>query len=444
MNATLSARVPPHDIEAEQAVLGALLTEPGLLTVLGELLPSPEAFYVRFHQRIYAAILALGEAGKPIDPVTVSEALTRSGDLEASFGKSYVFELAERSVSAAYAEEYAKKVAEKWGLRRLIKAAGEIVVMAHQAKLPASAILDLAGQKVSEVWALARKHQGAARPMRELVSTALQEVLERKLHQDDEDDLPTGFKDLDALLGGLAPGSLVLLAARPAMGKTAFALNIALHLALKKGKGVGIYSMEMPARQLVLRTIASEAKVDLQRVRLGLLNEEEFKRLVDAAGRVYEAPIFIDDTPHLTLSELRAKARRLKAARDVALIVIDYLQLIQVPDEENRQQEIATISRGLKALARELEVPVLALSQLSRAVEARADKRPVLSDLRESGSLEQDADVVLFLYRDEYYNPRSEKVGVAEVIVGKNRNGPTGTVNLQFQAALARFRNLAV
>ncbi|MER3557901.1 MAG: replicative DNA helicase, partial [Thermus sp.] len=304
-------------------------------------------------------------------------------------------------------------------------------------------ILDQAGRKVLEV-ALA-KTTPEGRPLRELVHETFEHIEDLFQNKGETSGVRTGFKELDQLIGGLLPGSLNILAARPAMGKTAFALTIAQHAALKDRIPVAIYSLEMPAGQLVLRMLCSEARIDMNRVRQGALTDRDFSRLVDVAGRLSEAPIFIDDSPDLTLMELRARARRLKAREEIGLLVVDYLQLISSPSKngENRQQEIAAISRGLKGLARELSVPVLALSQLSRAVEARPNKRPMLSDLRESGSLEQDADLVMFIYRDEYYNPHSEKAGIAEVIVGKQRNGPTGVVELQFHAQHVRFNDLA-
>jgi len=354
-------------------------------------------------------------------------------------------QLSEATPTAAYAEHYARIVAEKWTLRRLIQAAGEAMRLAYEEAGSLDEILDQAGKRILEV-ALAQT-EVEARSMRELVHETFEHIEALFQNKGETAGVRTGFKELDQLIGTLAPGSLNIIAARPAMGKTAFALTIAQHAALKEGVGVGIYSLEMPAAQLVLRMMCSEARIDMNRVRLGQLSDRDFSRLVDVAGRLSEAPIFIDDTPDLTLMELRARARRLRSQHNVGLIIIDYLQLMSGPGGgqkgENRQQEIAAISRGLKALARELGVPVIALSQLSRAVEARPNKRPMLSDLRESGSIEQDADLVMFIYRDEYYNPHSEKAGIAEIIVGKQRNGPTGTVELQFHAQHVRFNDLA-
>ncbi|TBH20131.1 replicative DNA helicase [Thermus thermamylovorans] len=438
-------RIPPHSLEAEQSLLGAILLDSEVLDELESLLPSPEAFYAEAHRKVYAAMQALRAQGKPVDLVTLAEELSRRGELEGVGGVSYLAQLSEATPTAAYAEHYARIVAEKWTLRRLIQAAGEAMRLAYEEAGSLDEILDTAGKKILEV-ALAQT-ETEARGMRELVHETFEHIEALFQNKGEVAGVHTGFKELDGLIGTLSPGSLNIIAARPAMGKTAFALTIAQHAALREGVGVGIYSLEMPAAQLTLRLMCSEARIDMNRVRLGQLTDRDFSRLVDVAGRLAEAPIFIDDTPDLTLLELRARARRLRSQHRVGLLVIDYLQLMSGPGAgkggENRQQEIAAISRGLKALARELHIPVIALSQLSRAVEARPNKRPMLSDLRESGSIEQDADLVMFIYRDEYYNPHSEKAGIAEIIVGKQRNGPTGTVELQFHAQHVRFNDLA-
>ncbi|KGQ22370.1 replicative DNA helicase [Thermus filiformis] len=437
-------RIPPHNLEAEQSVLGSILLDSEVLDELEGLLPTPEAFYQEAHRKIFAAMQALRARHLPVDLVTLSEELNRRGELEAVGGLSYLIALQESTPTAAYAEHYARIVAEKWALRRLIQAAGEAMRLAYEEAGSLDEILDQAGRKVLEVALTKTEEEG--RPLRELVHETFEHIEALFQNKGEVSGVRTGFKELDALIGTLSPGSLNIIAARPAMGKTAFALTIAQHAALKDGVPVAIYSLEMPASQLVLRMLCSEARIDMNRVRQGALSDRDFTRLVDVAGRLSEAPIFIDDSPDLTLMELRARARRLKAREKIGLVVIDYLQLISSPsgkNGENRQQEIAAISRGLKGLARELSVPVLALSQLSRAVESRPNKRPMLSDLRESGSLEQDADLVMFIYRDEYYNPHSEKAGVAEIIVGKQRNGPTGTVELQFHAQHVRFNDLA-
>lgn len=439
-----SGKQPPHSLEAEQSVLGAILLDHGVLDALEGLLPTPEAFYLEAHRRIYKAMQRLRARSAPVDLVTLSEELRAQGDLEAVGGVTYLVSLQESVPTALYAEHYARIVAEKWALRRLIHAAGEAMRLAYEGEGSVDEILDQAGRKVLEVGFTGREEEG--RPLRELVHETFEHIEALFQSKGETAGVRTGFKDLDELIGTLAPGSLNIIAARPSMGKTAFALSIALHAALKEGVPVAIYSLEMPTSQLVLRMLCSEARIDQSRLRQGNLTDRDFTRLVDAASRLSEAPIFIDDSPDLTLMELRARSRRLKVREGVGLIVVDYLQLISSPPSrngENRQQEIAAISRGLKGLARELSVPVLALSQLSRAVESRLSKRPMLSDLRESGSLEQDADLVMFIYRDEYYNPNSEKAGIAEIIIGKQRNGPTGTVELQFHPQHVRFNDLA-
>ncbi|MGQ9754091.1 MAG: replicative DNA helicase [Thermaceae bacterium] len=438
----MPGRIPPHSLEAEGSVLGAILLDPIVLDELESLLPSPEVFYSEAHRRIYGAMRDVRTRGLPVDLVTLSEELSRRGELELVGGLSYLIALQESTPTAAYAEHYARIVAEKWALRRLIQAAGEAMRLAYEEAGSLDEILDQAGKKILDVALTEVQTEG--RPIRELVHETFEHLEAIFQHKGDRNGVRTGFKDLDELIGTLSPGSLNIIAARPAMGKTAFALTIALHAA-KEGVPVAIYSLEMPAGQLVLRMLCSEARIDMNRVRQGALTDRDFSRLVDVAGRLSEMPIFIDDSPDLTLMELRARARRLLARENLGLIVIDYLQLISSPTGggENRQQEIAAISRGLKGLAREMKIPILALSQLSRAVEARPNKRPMLSDLRESGSLEQDADLVMFIYRDEYYNPLSEKAGIAEIIVGKQRNGPTGVVELQFHAQHVRFNDLA-
>nr|WP_019551020.1 replicative DNA helicase [Thermus scotoductus] len=406
----MEGRIPPHNLEAEQSVLGAILLDSDVLDELEGLLPSPEAFYAEAHRKIYAAMQTLRSQGKPVDLVTLAEELSRRGELEALGGVSYLVQLSEATPTAAYAEHYARIVAEKWTLRKLIQAAGEAMRLAYEETGSLDEILDTAGKKILEV-ALTQT-ETEARSIRELVHETFEHIEALFQNKGEVSGVRTGFKELDQLIGTLAPGSLNIIAARPAMGKTAFALTIAQHAALKEGIGVGIYSLEMPASQLTLRLMCSEARIDMNRVRLGQLTDRDFSRLVDVAGRLSEAPIYIDDTPDLTLMELRARARRLRSQYEVGLLIIDYLQLMSGPGAgkqgENRQQEIAAISRGLKALARELNVPVIALSQLSRAVEARPNKRPMLSDLRESGCLAGDTLVQL---ADGSRKPIRELVG---------------------------------
>lgn len=441
----MEGRIPPHNLEAEASVLGSVLLDSEVLDRLEGTL-SAEAFYKEGHRKIWLAMEHLRARNEPIDLVTLSDELRTRGELDEVGGLSYLVGLSETTPTAAYADYYARIVAEKWTLRRLINAAGEAMRMAYEEAGSLEDILDSAGRKVLEVSLQGGRTEFQS--MRDLVHETFEHIQMLYENQGQTEGIRCGFRELDAMLGGLGPGSLNIIAARPSMGKTAFALTIAQNVALREGLGVAIFSLEMPAVQLVTRMMCSEARIDMNRLRQGQLTDRDFSRLVDVAGRISEAPIMIDDTPDMTLMELRSRARRLRAQQKLGLIVIDYLQLMSGPNNgrnagENRQQEIAQISRGLKNLARELEVPVIALSQLSRAVEARPNKRPMLSDLRESGSIEQDADLVMFIYRDDYYNPHSEKAGIAEIIVGKQRNGPTGTVDLQFHAQHVRFNDLA-
>jgi len=435
----MNTRVPPCSPEAEASLLGAVLLDNTVLDRLEVELP-PEAFYQESHCKIWSGIIRLRERQEPIDLVTLSEELRRSGELEAVGGLSYLVGLSEHTPTAAHAEYYGRIVTEKWILRRLIGAAGEAMQLAYSEAGRVEDILDTASRKLLEVATQGQVRQ--ARPLPELLHETF-DLIQRQIQGGSDDQVQTGFRALDEIIGGLGRGSLNVIAARPGMGKTALALSIALNVA-RRGQAVAIFSLEMPAVQLVTRMLCSEARIDMSRLRQGQLLDRELSRLADAAGRMAEARLLIDDTPSLTLMELRARARRLHSEHRLGLIVVDYLQLLSGSlSGENRQQEIAAISRGLKGLARELDVAVIALSQLSRAVEARPNKRPMLSDLRESGAIEQDSDLVLFIYRDEYYNPHSEQAGIAEVIVGKQRNGPTGTAELQFHAAHVRFNDLA-
>ncbi|WP_027883242.1 replicative DNA helicase [Meiothermus rufus] len=441
---SLEGRVPPHNLDAEASVLGSVLLDSEVLDRLEGLI-GPEAFYKEAHRKIWEAMERLRARRDPVDLVTLSEELRQSGELEMVGGVSYLVGLSEHTPTAAYAEYYGRIVAEKWTLRKLIAAAGEAMRMAYDEEGSLEEILDIAGRKVLEVSTQGARSEFLS--MKELVHQTFEHIQRLYENKGQPDGVRSGFRELDNLIGGLTSGSLNIIAARPSMGKTSFALTIAQNVALREGVGVAIFSLEMPAVQLVTRMLCSEARIDMNRLRQGQLSDRDFSRLVDVAGRIAEAAILIDDTSDMTLMELRARARRLHAQHKIGLIVIDYLQLMSGPSHknggENRQQEIAQISRGLKSLARELNVPVIALSQLSRAVESRPNKRPMLSDLRESGSIEQDADLVMFIYRDEYYNPHSEKAGIAEIIVGKQRNGPTGTVELQFHAQHVRFNDLA-
>lgn len=438
----LESRTPPQNLEAEQSVLGSILLDNEVFAGI-EGLVRADHFYKEGHRKIFRAMERLFRRSEPIDLVTLTEELRQSGELEAVGSVPYLIGLADSVPTAAYAESYARIVAEKAVLRELIAASGQIMQSAYDQALPLAQILDKAEASIFELSSSKRQHHFHS--MASLVTETFDYINEMFGNPDPVSGLRTGFKELDALTAGLQPSSLNVLAARPAMGKTAFALTIGLNVALKERKAVGIFNLEMSAVQLVTRMLCSEARVDMNRVRNGQLSERDFQRLADTAGRLSEAPIYIDDNADLSIMELRSRCRRLMAEHDLGLVIIDYLQLMTADgrSSENRQQEISTISRGLKLLARELDIPIIVLSQLSRAVESRPNKRPMLSDLRESGAIEQDADLVMFIYRDEYYDPHSEKQGIAEIIIGKQRNGPTGTVELQFHSAHVRFNDLA-
>lgn len=440
----MESRLPPQNLEAEQSVLGSILLDnevyPAIEGIIGA-----NHFYKEGHRKIFRGMEKLFHRHEPIDLVTLTEELRQSGELEGVGSVPYLIGLADSVPTAAYAENYARIVVDKAVLRDLIGASGQIMQTAYDQALPLEQVLDKAEASIFELSSTKRSHNFQS--MGNLVGDTFAHINELFTNPDPVSGLRTGFKELDVLTAGLQPSSLNVLAARPAMGKTAFALTIGLNVALRENQTVGIFNLEMSAVQLVTRMLCSEARVDMSRVRNGQLSDRDFQRLADTAGRLAEAKIFIDDNADLTVMELRSRARRLMAEHGLGLIVIDYLQLMsgssRLGGGENRQQEISVISRGLKVLARELDIPVVALSQLSRAVEARPNKRPLLSDLRESGSIEQDADLVAFIYRDEYYDPQSEKQGIAEIIIGKQRNGPVGTVELQFHNAHVRFNDLA-
>ncbi|MEW6572289.1 MAG: replicative DNA helicase [Bacillota bacterium] len=440
MSTAVTELQPPQNIDAEQAVLGAIFLDPDVIhQVVG--LVQPEDFYQEPHRLIFETILTLDDSGVPIDIITVTDALRQKGYLERAGGVSYIVTLADVVPSTAHAEQYARMVAEKALLRTLIQVATRIRDMGYEAgddprKLLGEAermILELAQDRVTGTFA----------SLRSILEATLKHIEEVYQAEGEMLGLPTGFADLDRILSGLWPQDLIITAARPSMGKTALALSIAMNVA-KKGVPVGFFSLEMSKEQLVQRLLTAEVKIDHKRIRTALLSDEDWRNLTEAAGSIAPLPIFIDDTPGLTVREMRARAKRLKAEKGLGLLIIDYLQLMQPTRRvENRQQEIAEISRSLKALAKELNIPVVALSQLSRAVEQRHEKRPVMSDLRESGALEQDADVIMFIYREEYYRPDTEKKGIAEIIIAKQRNGPVGTVELAFLKEFTCFVNLA-
>jgi replicative DNA helicase len=444
----LALKVPPHSIEAEQALLGALLIDNQAFDKIGDLVTG-EDFYRDDHRRIWRHIVKLVENNQPADVVTLADSIERSEDKDKTGGAAYLAQLAQNTPSAVNVRRYAQLVRDRSVQRRLGQVATEIAesALATSGK-EVGQLLDEAESKIFQIAeAGARKDQGLLG-----IAPILAKVYERIDHlhnQENPSDItgvPTGFHDLDHRTAGLQPGDLVIVAGRPSMGKTAFALNIAEHVALHPSVAmpVAIFSMEMSGSQLAMRLLASIAKVDAHKLRTGRLNDEEWSQLTDAMGRLHEAKIHVDETPALNALEVRARARRLKREYSkLGLVVVDYLQLMSATSQgENRATEISEVSRSLKALAKELDVPVIALSQLSRAVEARNDRRPMMSDLRESGAIEQDADVILFIYRDEVYFPDKEEAkGRAEIIIGKQRNGPIGRIDLTFLGRFTRFAN---
>ncbi len=438
-------RTLPHNLEAEKCVLGAILINNPAFNQAAEVLDS-EDFFRDAHRRIFDKMVALQERSEPVDLVTLKDELSRSGDLEDVGGPAYIASLTDGVPRSANVEYYAKIVKEKSTLRRLIQSANDVLGRAYDAEEDADELLDQAERSIFQI-AEHRLRSGFVR-VGEMVDQGYQLIEKLQQHKGLVTGVPSGFVELDEMTSGFQPSDLVIVAARPSMGKTSLVLNMALHAGIEGGKSVGIFSLEMAKEQLFLRMLTSEARVDAHRFRGGFLGEQDYARLVEAFARLHDARVYIDDTPGVGILEMRAKCRRLKMERGLDLIIVDYLQLMQGRGRfENRQQELASISRSMKILAKELNVPILALSQLSRAPETRGDHRPQLSDLRESGALEQDADVVMFIFREDMYTadgePKPENAGTAELIVGKQRNGPTGTVRLAFLKQYTRFENLA-
>ncbi len=438
-------RVPPQSLEAEESVLGGIMLDNAALDRVVELV-QPDDFYRGAHRKVYRAMLELSERSEPVDLITLSEVLKARGELGDIGGDAYLAELTERVPTAANVAHHARIVRERSILRGLIEAATEIAARGYQSADRVDELLDRAEQLIFGIQE--RKVKPAFARMADILVDSIKTIERLYEHKQAVTGVPTGFADLDNKTAGLQPSDLIIVAGRPSMGKTAFCLGIAQHAALQADTGVAIFSLEMAKEQLAMRMLCSEARVDLARVRTGHLSEREFPRLAMAAGRLADAPIYIDDTPALSVLELRAKARRLKrdAAAKLGLVVVDYIQLMRSSEgRDNREQEISEISRSLKALAKELHVPVVALSQLNRQVENRTPPVPRLADLRESGAIEQDADVICFLYRDEYYNPEdTDKQGITEVHVAKQRNGPIGKVELTFLKEFTRFENREV
>jgi replicative DNA helicase len=440
-------RVPPHSIEAESSVLGGLLLDNTAWDRMGDLLTDND-FYRHEHKLIFAAISALINNSKPADVITVYEQLQNQGKAEGMGGLGYLNSLAQYVPSASNIRRYAEIVRERSILRKLVSASDEIATNAFNPQgRPVERILDEAEQKIFNIGEEGSRMKQGFQSMDTLVVDLMDRVQEMADNPNDITGVPTGFYDLDRMTSGLQAGDLVVLAARPSMGKTAFAINIAEHVALNEGLPVAVFSMEMGAAQLAVRVVGSIGRIDQGHLRTGKLSDEEWPRLTDAIERLRTVSLHIDETAGLTSSELRANARRLaRKCGKLGLIVVDYLQLMTGSsggDGENRATELGEISRGLKMLAKELQCPVIALSQLNRGVEQRTDKRPMMSDLRESGAIEQDADIIMFIYRDDYYNKDSKDPGVAEIIIGKQRNGPTGAVRLTFLKPLTRFESLA-
>jgi replicative DNA helicase len=439
-------RVPPQNLEAERAVLGGIVRANDAINRVVELV-GPDDFYQPAHRQVFAAMLDLSERGAPIDPITLAEALRLRNQLDDVGGPAGLAGLADATPTAAGIETQARAVRDRALLRRLIAAASTIIARGYDEAGDVDDFLDQAERSVFEL--TERRVRPSFVAARDLIRDAFRVVETRAESGAPTTGVPTGFPALDDMTGGLQPNDLVIVAGRPSMGKTAFALNLAGHAALQERRGVAVFSLEMSREQLVIRMLCAEAKVDAARLRSGFLSERDWRELTRAAGRLSEAPLFIDDTPAVTVLEVRAKARRLMAERPLGLLIVDYLQLMRGPESggERREQEISEISRGLKALAKELSVPVIALSQLNRGLELRDEKRPKLADLRESGAIEQDADVILFLYRDAVYRNREwreanpDKVGDAEVIIGKQRNGPIGTVHLEFLDRFTLFQD---
>lgn len=454
-NELLNDSLPPQNIEAEQAVLGAVFLSPDALADAMEFVEAKD-FYRRAHQLLFQAMIDLNDDGEAIDVLTVNNRLEMNNQLDDVGGVAYIAELASSVPTAANVGYYAKLVAEKAVLRRVIAAATNIITQAKEQDEPVSDLLESAERQIMEV--AENRTQSGFKEISKVLTDSLDEI--DKLSQQDEDitGLATGYKDFDHMTAGLQPDNLIILAARPAVGKTAFALNIAQNIGTSTDKTIALFSLEMSAESLVNRMLCAEGSISANHLRTGQLDEQEWANLIVAVGALSKTSIYIDDTPGIKMSEIRAKSRRLaKEKGDLGLIVIDYLQLIEGSNKESRQQEVSEISRQLKKLSKELSVPIIALSQLSRGVEQRQDKRPVLSDIRESGSIEQDADIVAFLYRDDYYEradgddddtdndgqPENQDVGEVELIIEKNRAGARGTVKLLFIKSYNKFANIA-
>ena len=437
-------KVPPHSLEAEQSVLGGLMLSATAWDKVADKITEVD-FYREDHRLIFRAIYDLHEASQPCDAVTVSEWFESHGKADQVDGGNYISQLANNTPSAANVGAYADIVREKSILRSLIDVGAQITSSGFSTEgRDSRSLLEEAERLVFAIAEKGARGGSGFVSVQDALKVAMEKIDELNAFEGDITGIPTGYQDFDRLTAGLQPSDLIIVAGRPAMGKTTFAMNIAEHAAIKHGKSVAVFSMEMASIQLVMRMFSSVGQIEQNRIRTGSLEDMDWPKLTSAMNLLHKSKIFIDDTPALSPAELRARARRLKREHDVDLIVVDYLQLMSVPDSrENRATEIAEISRSLKTIAKELNVPVVALSQLNRALEQRPNKRPVMADLRESGAIEQDADLIVFIYRDEVYNPETSEKGKAEIIIGKHRNGSTGTVRLAFQGPWLRFVNLA-
>ena len=440
-------KLPPHSLEAEQSLIGGILLDNQAWERVADLVAETD-FYRDDHRRIYRHIVRLIDLGRPADVVTVFESLEKSGEAEQAGGLAYLAEIANNTPSAANIRRYAEIVQERAILRKLVTVGDEIAASAlSPSGKDAKALLDEAEARVFEIAEAGARHTSgfvSIQPILKQVVDRVQELYDRD-NPSEVTGVPSGFADLDDKTSGLQPSDMIIVAGRPAMGKTTFALNVAEHVAVDQRLPVAIFSMEMPGTQLATRFIASVGRIDMQKIRSGRLTDDDWQRLTMAMGKLYDAPLFIDETPGLNPIDLRARARRLaRQCGRLGLIVIDYLQLMSgTRDSDNRATELSEISRSVKSLAKELHVPIIALSQLNRSLEQRPNKRPVMSDLRESGAIEQDADIIMFIYRDEVYNPDSQDKGTAELIIGKHRNGPTGMVRLTFIGEHTRFESHA-
>ena len=440
MEETLLKRISPHSVEAEQSVIGSMLMDKDAIGIAAEILTA-EDFYQKQYGMVFDAIVSLFGQDKPVDLVTLQDKLVKDNAPPEIQSLDFIRDILNTVPTSANVKSYAEIVRDKAVLRRLIKSSEVIIQKCYDQSEETEEILEETEKTIFDI--LKKKGTHDFVPIEEVALTVLQKIQEASKNKGHVTGVPTGFTDLDYMTTGFQPSDLILIAARPSMGKTAFVLNIVEYVALKKNRPCMIFSLEMSKEQLVNRLFSMDSGIDAQVLRTGELSDNDWPRLIDTVGRVGDSNIIIDDTPGITAAELRSKCRKMKLERGLDLVIIDYLQLMSGGSRknDNRQQEISEISRALKGLARDLDCPVVALSQLSRACETRTDKRPMLSDLRESGAIEQDADIVMFLYRDEYYNPDTEKPGEAEVIIAKQRNGPIGTVSLYWQSATTRFVN---